>query len=250
MAVSVSPASHSIISLFLRTLRTEIISYLKDKCSISIDPFYIDPDYFFVEVVSKVYYNKELTNKVSGDIQYVTKQAIQNYNSLYLYNFSSDLHFSKLTAAIDNADASIISNETDVRIIKRITPTKGQVYKLSFSLAAALNQTSTLPAIRSSFFTYEDEKGVSYNAIMEDDGNGVLYIYYTNTNGLRITLVTNVGTVDYTSGKISISNLMTADYSGWVNIYCRMATRDFYTSRNQMLAIDTLDVTVDVFKVS
>jgi len=231
------------------TVKTQIASFLSNRTSVAIDPIFIDPSYFYVEINTTVSYDTTLTTLTTSDIETLVRAQISNYNTTYLYDFDSDFRYSKVVQLIDAADTSVTSNDTAVKMIKRITPTAGINYtdQIKFNNAfdvessAPLIPPNAVPIVSSSVFIYN-----GYNAFMRDDGQGNLYIYTTDIGSTETTLAQSVGTVDYTNGIVTISGFIVSSYSGHISIYARLKGKDIVISQNQIIIIDQADVSVTV----
>jgi hypothetical protein len=164
-------------------LKTQIYNYLKERSSISIDPVIVDPEYFFAEVVTEVLYNINLTTRSARDIESLVEDTIIQWGADNLAKFGSDLRYSKLIKDIDASDDAIISNNTEVRIIKQIEVDTGIPFRISFSFDNELKQESTTvrkindspSTIESSLFTYR-LNNIDYISKIRDDGIGNLMI--------------------------------------------------------------------------
>ena len=76
------------------------------------------------------------------------------------------------------------------------------------------------PVITSSSFTYIDPKtNVNYPlSYIRDDNIGNLAVY-TDINGVFTILNGNLGTIDYTTGTVSISTFAASYYDTYISIY-------------------------------
>lgn len=227
-----------------QTKKDQYYSFVKSRCPIAIDPVFVDPEYTYVEVVSTVDYNINTTALSASDIRSLVIAAIQSYNNTNLDGFASTLRYSKLVAAIDAAQSAIVSNDTSIRLVKRLTPTVGsaQAFDVRFNDQLTTVLTS-LPfnasTIESSIFTYN-----AAQVKIVDDGNGILNVVAA---GDRNTIAQrNVGTVDYQTGLVQFSNLIVSSYTNVIKLYAVAAEKDLETSTNTILAIDTADVNVTV----
>ena len=227
-----------------QTKKDQYYSFVKSRCPIAIDPVFVDPEYTYVEVVSTVDYNINTTALSASDIRSLVIAAIQSYNTTNLDSFASTLRYSKLVAAIDAAQSAIVSNDTSIRLVKRLTPTIGsaQAFDVRFNDQLTTVLTS-LPfnasTIESSIFTYN-----AAQVKIVDDGNGILNVVAA---GDRNTIAQrNVGTVDYQTGLVQFSNLIVSSYTNVIKLYAVAAEKDLETSTNTILAIDTADVNVTV----
>jgi hypothetical protein len=243
--ISVKPYSSEFVS---SSLKQEILDYLSDKTPMSIDPVFVDPEYLYLNISSVVSYNINATTKTASQIRNDVVNAISSFNETYLSDFGSDLRKSKLVAAIDDSDQSIVSNDTDIKISKRITPSPGVAFTSKWSFENELyseNVRYVLPAghepiVSSDQFVYN-----GYNSVIQDDGVGNLVIY-TNSNGKLLSLGT-VGSVNYDIGEININNLIVDSYSTeYIRIYAKLEKSDIATLTNKILIIDDGDISVSV----
>lgn len=226
-------------------LKTQIYNFLKERTSISIDPVVVDPDYFYAEVISRVLYNINLTTSSSRDIGSTVENAIGLYGSTYLEKFGADLRFSKLVKAIDDSEAAIISNITEVRIVKHVVIDKAVPTRVTFAFDNEIfTDGSTVrkiyeevkPSFESSLFTYF-VGDIEYQARIKDDGIGNLVLVSVVNNNV-ILLKDKIGTIDYTTGNVTISEIEYYDFDGnYVEFYGRTARQDIETATNKILLI-------------
>jgi hypothetical protein len=230
-------------------LKNQILDYIRGLTTVSIDPIFINADYFYLEASVSVYYDPTLTPKSPNDIESIVIDSIKKYEDDHLNDFTSDFRFSRLTNYIDNSDLSVVSNNTSTRIIKRYAPPKGIAVTTSFTYGAPLSTNrNDVYALESSYFTYSIGD-TDYYVRMRDDGKGNINIYQSVNNN-EVVLALKVGTVSYTTGAIQLNSLNIKDYLGYINIYVRTQDRDFIISRNQMLLIDADDLDITVYNVT
>ena len=229
--ISAKPVGSEILS---ESLKNEIIDFLSDKTSLSVEPEIVNPEYFYLDISSRVKYNINATTKTNSQLVSNVVTAITAFNTSYLSDFGSDLRYSKLSAAIDAADVSIISNDTQVRISKRIKPNPGVSYSETWSFENELHSENVRyvlpvghePIVSSSAFVYD-----GYTAYLRDNGNGVLEVY-TTING-ESTILETVGSVDYNTGTISITGLNVDSYStDSIKIYAKTENADIEIERH------------------
>lgn len=236
-------------------LKTQMFNYLKERSSISIDPVIVDPEYFFAEVVTEVLYNINLTTRSARDIQALVESTIIQWGEDNLAKFGSDLRYSKLIKGIDDSEAAIISNNTEVRIVKQVEVDTGVPFRISFSFDNELRKEvstarkiyeDTTSTIESSLFTY-NLSDIDYLAKIKDDTQGNLMIVST-VNGVVQLLKDKIGTVDYTTGEISIAEVVYEDVGtrGFLELYGKTKKLDIETRANKILQIDEQHLVVTV----
>ena len=227
--------------------------FIKDKTPLTVDVVFIDPQFMYVKVVSDIKYNVNATTMLSSDIRTAVLAKISAHNTTNLEGFKKTIYYTKLTKDIDSADDSIVSNDTEIRAIKIVSPSTNvnQSFEVDFGFpfqaeTGVILNTSEYHyghTIQSSPFTYQ-----GFRSILVDDTRGVLYVAKL-TSGI-VEIKNSVGVVDYNNGIVTIQNLNVSDYEGvGIKIYARSNTKDFSSTKNVILAIKDEDVTVTVTPV-
>jgi len=233
-------------------LKHQISSYMNDFISLPTRVEITDPDYFHLNITSTVQYNKNSTSKYASDINSIILQAIMSYSEENLESFNEDFRYSKFISAIDNSDESITSNNTEVRLIKKLYPKSNYPtsYTISFNNESHDN-THGHSVIESSYFTYVAEDGTNYQlSKIEDDGEGILYVY-TYINNILTVLNSSIGTINYETGFVTINNLNIANYTGdSLSIYLYVKEKDIIINNSQILLIDAYNVNITVTEES
>lgn len=250
--------------------------FLRSRSSVSIEPLFVSPDYTYVYVNTNIKYNINLTGLNPEDIRTYVIDSILNHASTNLNNFGKTLRYSRFIRDIDSAEASIISNETNIELVKYLTPvlstsvtstpnaTSGSLVSIATSGVVSSGQNVTIDfknplkndvpgkgaehvigdihVVSSSTFTYN---GIS-NCRLEDDGDGVMRI--VAVSGTQHRTIINIGTVDYDTGIIRINNFNITNYTGTsLKIYAKPRTLDITSSQNVILNIleNDVDVTIE-----
>ena len=236
--VSVTVALDNITGL-PESKKKQFYDFLAPRSPLSITPIFNEADYLYVAVDTIVNYNFNATSVDPSYINTLVYNQIVSYNSAAINGFKKTLRYSQLIRAIDLADSSIVSNSTDLRMIKRIRPTTlnlSQNYSFSFNQELATNIDVT---IESDTFVFQNQ-----SVKIVDDGNGNLNL--VSTSG---AILFSVGTVDYKTGAISLSNL-TIDLlpSGldYLQIFGVSKSKDIYSIQNVILRIDTSNINISV----
>ena len=233
-------------------VKSQILAFLNERTPVTITPLIVDADYFYVGLNSVVNYNKTVTTLTPNGIKTKVIAAIESYNSTYLNDFGADFRYSKLVSLIDNSDPSIVSNETTVTMMKRIAPTPGIFSSFNINYGNALRSENIryrlpkghVPVVESTSFVYT-LNGVDYNAKIQDDGIGVLYVYTTDLGDVTI-LADNVGSVDYNNGIVKINGIKITSYNSYINLLIRTEMPDLMINKNRLLIIDQADVNITI----
>ena len=242
-------------------IKTQITNFLLNYISLPNKVVITDPDYFYCAISSNVSFDATTTSLSSSDIKNEVLNSILAYNNTNLQVFNGNLRYSRLGAYIDNSDDSIISNDTTIILIKRITPVVNTniSYIINYNNEASLEDfnyqltplppSSDEPSFYSSPFTYISNNGVQYpNSILRDDNYGNLVIFNT-INSTITEIISNVGTINYQTGQVQINNLNVAAYVGnYISLYFFLQNTDIMSSKNQILMIDPNDVSINILK--
>lgn len=89
---------------------------------LTVSPTIVDPDYNYVQVISNVLYNSKATNYTSSQISQLVTAAIQQFGTSKLNTFNATFTVADLILAIQNADPSIVTNDTSIRLQKKFYP--------------------------------------------------------------------------------------------------------------------------------
>jgi hypothetical protein len=99
-----------------------------------VTPVIVDPDYIFVTVRGKVYYNPSLTSKSATEILQLVKQAAYDYADVELNTYRSTFKKAKIQSYIEKADPSITGSDITIYLQSRqvIDTTKSKKYYYRF----------------------------------------------------------------------------------------------------------------------
>jgi len=235
--------------------KESIVQSLKQYAVASVTPIIIDPETTFITLVVNFRYNSGITTKDVSTLQTNVLTKIASYNNDTLEDFAGMFRYSKLIEDINNADTSILSNITTVKMYKYFTPTLNSGIKYTLSYNNALynphsgHNSSGGGVISSSGFKVNNDSSLNEH-FLDDDGAGNLRLYYLSGT-TRVYTDTTYGTVNYTTGEVvltsahitSISNVDGAT-STQVRVFATPSSNDVVPVRNQVLSIDTSNSTI------
>lgn len=234
--------------------RSKYRDFIRPRSPLSIDPVFITPNYMYLSISSNVKYDISQTSLGVDDIKSLVVSSIQSYNENNLNGFNKTLRYSKLAAAIDNAQQSVISNDTRVRVTQFIPLIQGerQNYIINFDMAILdttedtfrLRDQRQVAVVQSSSFQFG-----GLNCIIEDDGKGVLNIVEEG-NSDDSTIIAKIGSVDYGSGQLNLDNFATQDQATQLKFTVIPSEKDVTSQRRSILRILDEDLTVTIIPVS
>lgn len=147
--------------------KEEIIEeIIENRAVLTVTPEIIDPDFTYLVLDVKVYYNPDLTNEDEATLRNLVRTSILNYRSANLTDFDSTFRNSQLLRQIDDSEKSIRSSTIDVFVQKRITPTlaSSQNYTVDFKIPLKdVEDLYSAPSIQ-----VKDSAGVTRNCFFEE----------------------------------------------------------------------------------
>ena len=208
--ISLKPYSGFTISDATKnTIKTSI---LKSKQGITIIPEFIDPTFFFVNITADIVYNSSITTLSSDQIKTQVNTAITEYFSANLQKFNKEYIHSTLTNSILAKNSAITSALVSLKLQRRIIPTLNTTNLFTGDTSIKYRNPLKPGSILSSYF-YISVGGVSTlvkitdlpdDTPPSDTGSGVLRLVNIVNSSV---VATNVGTVNYGTGVISITGI-------------------------------------------
>jgi len=234
--------------------KANLVKSLKSFAVASVTPVIIDPETTFITLTTTFKYDSSLTTKDVSTLETNVINAISNYNTDTLENFTGMFRYSEVLKTIDGADSSILSNITKVKMYKFITPTLNSALKYTLSFNNAFYNPHSGHAsgmggvVSSTGFKFNGDSSTNEH-FLDDDGAGNIRVYYLSGT-TRIYTNSTFGTINYTTGELiltsanitSISNVDGAA-STQIRVTVQPDSNDVVPVRNQVLSIDTANST-------
>jgi hypothetical protein len=236
--------------------KQSIVTQLKKFNVASVRPEIVDPEITKILLTSNIKYDEKATTKTSDTLESEVLTAISNYNTNTLSKFDGIFRHSKVTGLIDDVDTSILSNVTTLKIRKTFTPTIGSstrydIYFRNGIFNPHTGHKSGMGGVitTSGFKVTGDTTNVYY---LDDDGSGNIRRYYF-VGSVRTYVNNSQGTVNYTTGQITINSLDIASVenirgasSTVIEVTVEPASYDIVPVRDQILEMDTANSTITV----
>ena len=159
--------------------------------------------------------------------------------------------YSKVTGLIDSVDNSILSNITTVKIRKEFTPTLASSTKYDIYFRNPIyNPHSGHESVLSS--TGFKISGNNNEMFLDDDGIGNVRVYYL-VSGIKTIQNATQGTIDYSSGQVTLNSLSVASISNIrgaastnIEVTVSPNSNDVVPVRDQILEIDVSNSIINV----
>ena len=219
------------------TLKDEIKNSIKSRTMLGIDPVIIDPTYLYVVPTIITYYDTLRANIGTSAIQSLVRNSIINYSSNNLEQFGKRLRYSRFVRELDNTDDAVLNNEASFQMQKRFVPstTNATLVELEFHNPIVTN------SISSTSFTFN-----TFVSQLDDDGLGNIRIFRFNTNKEKVFIDSTAGTIDYTTGKLSMSSFLVSAYDGIeIKVSADPINKDIVPVREQIIIISSADAVIN-----
>ena len=250
--ISINPKTGTNLT---QATKDSLVTQLKKFSVASVTPVIVDPETTSVLLTSTINYNESATANTSTAIKTLITTAITNYNDNTLNQFDGVLRYSKLLDIIDDAESSILSNITTLKLRKTFTPTLSTStnYTVDFSNALYNPHTEHNKAaggiLSTTGFKVANDTNVYF---FDDDGNGNIRRYYL-IGSVRNYVDSTAGTINYSTGALAFNALTIASIenirgSASTVIECTVtpSSNDIVPVRNQVVDIDISNSTFKV----
>jgi hypothetical protein len=221
--------------------------YISPRSLVSVIPVFVDPEYIRLGVNTLVRYDPNLTTKTQDQIVGLVRTTIQSYFNNTLEKFNQNFYFSKLAAAIDAADPSLVSNITQITVQKRIVPSLFS--KIGYTIDFGPNKLHP-STLTSSNFDVVINSSEYVNSHFEDLPDQLNFsTSYSGSGTIRLVsssgtvLLSNLGTIDYATGLITINPMEFIDAKandGTIvfTVTLQESSLDVFVVRNNIIILD------------
>ena len=251
--ISINPISGSSLT---DATKNSIVTQLKRYSVASVTPVIVDPETTTLLLTTTARYDEQTTSKAADTLKTDITNALTNYNNNTLNQFDGIFRYSKVLELIDDADTSILSNITTLRIRKSFTPILSSSTNYTVYLSNPLynphtGHKSMEGGILSStgFKVNGDATNIYF---FDDDGSGNLRRYYL-VGSVRTYVDNSAGTINYSTGQINIDSInissienIRGSASTVIELTVQPDSNDIVPVRNQVLNIDVANSTITV----
>ena len=220
--------------------KAELVTLLQTKNVVTISPTFVDATYLYVVPSITVKYNVADTTLVAGQISDKVATAVVNFETASLTLFDKKFRESEFITSMVASDPSIIGANITYRMMKRFTPNQNVTtsYSVAFNNGISNPHAGHYGAVGSTSFTFQNQ-----TCFLDDDGNGILRIYYLDSQNQKTYLNTSAGIVDYSSGLVVIKSVIITS-SSTIEVSVKPAVNDINPTRNMLLLISKASIDV------
>ena len=243
--------------------KDNIKSKLKEYTIAGIRQEFLDLKYLYVEYDSTVSYNPSFVTNTEDLFTRVTNAIVNYSKSTDINSFGGRLKYSKLLRQIDNVDAGITSNITNLVIRRNLVPAYDTLANYELCYANAFHVEVEGFNLRSSGFTVSGITGTCFLTDVPDTTitipgrpqqvaptTGSISIFKFNENNEIVTVIANAGTVDYVKGEVILFpiNISSTVLSNRIEIGVTPESNDIVAKENLYIILDTTGKSVLTLK--
>jgi hypothetical protein len=235
--IAVKPNNLTKLSSFTKK---EIVDTLKNYMVASVTPEIIDPSLIYVELTSKIYYDREVTTQTPEQIKSKVIAGVENYISQSdTEKFNGKFRYSKFVGVIDDTDRSINSNNTTVMMRKDFYPgiNSSFYYELCFQNEFDVDcERTTVSTTGFKVVEYPN-----YTVYLEDRNGKIVLYRLDSLSGEKIVLNDSIGVVNYKKGEIQLYDLTIIQgsfFDNRIELRARPASNDIIATREVYLDVD------------
>lgn len=243
--ISIKPATGNVLSAAEQT--TIINQVIGNRRIVTVHPKLVDPAYLNMAMDVSFYYNPTDTTLTSADLTTQVRATILDYNNTYLQKFGGVFKFSQLTRLIDGTNPAIVNSIVTFKVRRPIPIVYNEATQYTVNLSNPIyNSGVPEESILSTGFTALNTNYTCYIDDVPTQGSnvGTLRMFYILNS--QKTFVRNVGTVNYATGTITISDIIITNVEqDSLEFVIKTQSNDVASSRNQIVQIreDLLNIT-------
>lgn len=133
-----------------------ITDVIKPISVMTVLPTIVDPDYTYVKLKTNVLYDPKKTTLTPGQLKQLVISTIRNFSSTTLNSFNATLKLPELITSIQYCDLSIVTNETEIRVEKKLYPVLNSVATYQAKFGFPLKRNYSDVRLQSSVYTEPD----------------------------------------------------------------------------------------------
>ena len=201
--IVIKPSNANLLSSFVKQ---DITRKLKPYMVGSVTADIIDPSILFVELTSKIYFDRTKTNLPPAEIVKKVRNSVQEYiEQSDTEKFNGKFRYSKFIGVIDDADRAINSNQTIVMMRKDFYPAINSSFFYEVCFQNTFDKDCEGPTLYSTGFVISEFP--QYTSYLEDRNGKIVLYRIDDLTGLKIVLNDSAGDINYEKGEIMLYDL-------------------------------------------
>ena len=202
--ISIQPLPGSIISQADKDIIARDI--IRPRSVVSIQPEFVDPIETYIGLNISVNYNKTITSLTTSRIESEVRAVVQSFFTNNVNKLQKNFYYSRLLSAVAGTTQSIFSASIQVLMHKRIEVFTGvpEDYVIRFNTPLEIETLKTT-IFTTTIGTQDYEAYITDQHDITVGDIGTLVMKRASDD---VMILSNVGTVDYTTGVINITDLL------------------------------------------
>lgn len=220
-----------------KSRKESIKNTLLSRNIVTMSVEFVDPEFMYINLLVSAKYNPGATTKTVGQMKTTILSAITTFETDTIGKFNKSFRLSRFQRYLDNSEKSMLSNEVDItlELEKIINTTLSDDYEYNFN--------REIDSVSSTAFTY----GGYSNCAIGDDGTGILTVYYKNSDDEQVVVDYDIGTVDYTTGLVTLVDFQPTSLNetgSILGVIANPTSNDIVPTQKQILVFGTKEVTL------
>jgi hypothetical protein len=230
--------------------KSGIVDELKKYVVASVEPQLIDPSILYVELSSKIYYNKNSTDQTPAQIRDKVIGGVQLYlDTSDTEKFNGKFRYSKMVGVIDDADRSINSNLTDVTMRKDFYPSLNSTFYYEVCFQNAFDKDCDDPVLSSTGFRVTEYP--TFDVYLEDRSGKIVLYRLDSVTGEKVVLDSEVGDIDYVKGELqmyALTIIKGSFFDNRISLRVKPLSNDIKAVREVYLDVDVANSSFTAYK--
>ena len=186
--------------------KQQIIAQMKEYVVASVEPVIIDPSILYVEVTSKIYYDRTATDETEAQIRDKVIGSVQSYlDTSDTEKFNGKFRYSKFVGVIDDTDRVINSNLTSVTMRKDFYPLLNSTSYYEICFQNEFDEDCDDRVLSSTGFRVTEYP--NFDVYVEDRSGKIVLYRLDSVTGEKVVLNSDIGDIDYVNGELKMYDL-------------------------------------------
>ena len=204
----------------------------------------------FVELSSKIYYDRTKTDDTPAQIRDKVIASVQSYlDTSDTEKFNGKFRYSKAVGVIDDADRAINSNLTSVTMRKDFYPQLNSTFYYELCFQNTFETDCDDPVLSSTGFRVTEYP--NFDVYLEDkDGKIVLY-RLDSVTGEKVVLDSDIGEIDYAKGELrmyALTIIKGCFFDNRISVRVKPLSNDIKALREVYLDVDVANSSFTAYK--
>ena len=230
--------------------KATIIEELEKYTVASVEPRIVDPSILFVELSSKIYYDRTKTDDTPAQIRDKVIASVQSYlDTSDTEKFNGKFRYSKAVGVIDDADRAINSNLTSVTMRKDFYPQLNSTFYYELCFQNTFETDCDDPVLSSTGFRVTEYP--NFDVYLEDKAGKIVLYRLDTVTGEKVVLDSEVGDIDYAKGELkmyALTIIKGSFFDNRISVRVKPLSNDIKALREVYLDVDVANSSFTAYK--